>query len=141
MVAVKTLLKSEVPEAKNWTSVFLQEVAMLKRLNHPNIVSFIESFSTPAEYVIVNQYLSGGQLFGRLGELTVYNEQVASRLAKQMFQALHFCHKNNIVHRDLKPANFVFSSTQPDAGLFFLICLSSIFNCNSDVVLMFCLQC
>jgi serine/threonine protein kinase len=85
LFAIKVMSKAHA-DAANWIFVFMQEVSMLKLLKHPNIVTFVESFETSNEYVLISEYLSGGQLFGRVGEFDVYNEQIASKLAKQMVQ-------------------------------------------------------
>jgi calcium-dependent protein kinase len=56
--------------------VYEHETSMLKVLAHPNILTLVDSFETPEVYVIVTQYLAGGEMFDRLQELHHYTEQV-----------------------------------------------------------------
>lgn len=46
--------------------------------------------------------VSGGELFDRILDRGVYTEQDASKVIKQVLEAVGYLHKNNIVHRDLK---------------------------------------
>lgn len=46
--------------------------------------------------------VSGGELFDRILDRGVYTEQDASKVIKQVLEAVSYLHKNSIVHRDLK---------------------------------------
>lgn len=48
--------------------------------------------------------VSGGELFDRILDRGVYTEQDASKVIKQVLEAVSYLHKNCIVHRDLKVA-------------------------------------
>jgi NIMA (never in mitosis gene a)-related kinase len=86
------------------------EVSVLKKLkNHPNIVSFMDSFMEGKKLHIVMEWAREGDL------AAVIKKTKASRLKLEedrvltiFFQccaALHFMHEHNILHRDIKPAN------------------------------------
>ena len=46
--------------------------------------------------------ITGGELFDKIVELTHYTEVDASKVIRQMTEAIQCFHANNVVHRDLK---------------------------------------
>lgn len=68
----------------------LQTVSMI-----PNITRVLLTFSVP-------QRVSGGELFDRIVEKGFYTEMDASRLIRQVLDAVNYLHSMGIVHRDLK---------------------------------------
>jgi calcium/calmodulin-dependent protein kinase I len=46
--------------------------------------------------------VTGGELFDRIVAKGSYTEQDASRLIKQILEAVDYMHTNGVVHRDLK---------------------------------------
>jgi len=46
--------------------------------------------------------MTGGDVFERLGEKTVYSEPAARSLIRNLLDALNYIHKKGIAHRDLK---------------------------------------
>lgn len=118
--ALKQLKKSD-PEmgmsADQMMEMFVDEAAMLKRLEHKNIVGFHACYETPKHYVVITQFLKGGELFDRLMDMKNFSERSCCIMAKQMIQALAYCHKQDIAHRDLKPENYVFETNEMDSPL------------------------
>jgi len=83
------------------------EATLLSRLNHPNIVAFIDSFKTPSHLHIVMEYAEAGDLEGlvknRKGKLIPQKEVL--HLFVQIALALKHIHDRKILHRDLKSQN------------------------------------
>jgi len=63
---------------------------------------------------MVQDLLSGGELFDRIIEQTFFSEKEAARVIKQIASALVYLHDLNIVHRDLKPENLLLTDKSKD---------------------------
>ena len=88
------------------------EIDILRKLDHPNIVKIIEFYSTSKAYYIITDYCSCGELYNQIK--TQYNEYQLSVLFYQVFSGLYYLHSKNIVHRDLKLENILISEMEPD---------------------------
>jgi len=86
------------------------EVAILKKINHPNIVSLKDMFETDKELSLVMELVTGGELFDKIVEKGQYTEKEASVIVKKMLEAVEYLHSVNIAHRDLKPENLLLKS-------------------------------
>ncbi|KAI3693382.1 hypothetical protein L6452_33217 [Arctium lappa] len=89
-------------------SEFQQEVNVLSKLRHPNLVTLIGA--CPDAWIIVYEYLSGGSLEDRLNckdNTPPLSWQNRIRIAAELCSVLIFLHSCGIVHGDLKPANLL----------------------------------
>ncbi|XP_071715458.1 U-box domain-containing protein 33-like isoform X2 [Rutidosis leptorrhynchoides] len=89
-------------------SEFHQEVNVLSKLRHPNLVTLIGA--CPDAWIIVYEYLSGGSLEDRLNckdNTPPLSWQNRIRIATELCSVLIFLHSCGIVHGDLKPANLL----------------------------------
>jgi len=94
-----------------------QEVKILDRLHHKNIVEQIDFFEEDKYFYIILEYLDGGELFDRIVKKTFYNEKEARDLVYIVLKAIQYMHCINIIHRDLKPENLLLTSKDDDANL------------------------
>merc|ERR1719291_1494862 len=92
---------------------FKQEIAIMKMMDHPNIVKLYESFEDHRNIYLVMELCSGGELFDRIIEFVHFTEVQAATLMQQIIRATYYMHQKNICHRDLKPENFLFVSKDP----------------------------
>ncbi|XP_054637335.1 serine/threonine-protein kinase DCLK2 isoform X2 [Dunckerocampus dactyliophorus] len=83
------------------------EVAVLRRVKHPNIIMLIEEVDTPSELCLVMELVKGGDLFDALTSSAKYTEKSASVMVCNLAEALKYLHAMNIVHRDIKPENLL----------------------------------
>jgi len=104
--ALKTIKKALVKNAEQ----FREEMAIMKLLDHPNIVRLYETFEDEKLVYLVLELCTGGELFDRIVGEEKFSEQAAAVCVRQMLRALNYMHQNYIMHRDLKPENWLLSS-------------------------------
>jgi len=95
----------------------INEVNILRDLDHPNIMKIIEFYQDTKAFYIVSEFYNGGELFDKISNLRNFSEKMAASTIKQILSAVNYCHQNNIVHRDLKPENILYESKREDATL------------------------
>lgn len=86
-----------------------EEILILKKLKHPNIILLLDWFESQSDFGIVTE-IAQGELFELLEEDKKFSLKQVKWIAIQMAQALNYLHKNKILHRDLKPQNILVSS-------------------------------
>ncbi|VEU20387.1 DEKNAAC101325 [Brettanomyces naardenensis] len=107
-VAVKVIMKSQLDE-KQRASV-LKEVTLMRQLDHPNIVKFLDFIENDQCFYIVQELVDGGELFNQIVKYTYFSEDLARHVIIQVAEALLYLHESvGIVHRDLKPENIFFN--------------------------------
>lgn len=85
----------------------MQEVFILKRTEHTNIVRLFDTFETNKHIIFVMELGSGGDLLNYVRKRRKLKEDVAKLIFKQIIQALCYCRKKKIVHRDIKLDNIL----------------------------------
>ncbi|XP_052829748.1 serine/threonine-protein kinase DCLK2 isoform X3 [Octopus bimaculoides] len=83
------------------------EVSILRKAKHPNIIRLIEEFDSPDQLFLVMELVKGGDLFELITTATKYTERTASRMTHNLLSALAYLHAAGIVHRDVKPENLL----------------------------------
>jgi calcium-dependent protein kinase len=96
---------------------FMQEVEIMKKLDHPNVLKLYEYFIEDDDVYLVTEICKGGELFDRIVEKEFYPEPEAAQIFEQILRAVNYIHSQGIAHRDIKPENFLFESKEEDATL------------------------
>jgi calcium-dependent protein kinase len=88
----------------------IDEINILRKLDHPDIVKIIEFYNTAEAYYIINDYCENGELFNQINRR--FSETQIAIIFKQIFSGLCYLHSNNIIHRDLKLENILISEIE-----------------------------
>ena len=107
IVALKFISKAGKSAAD--LAALRQEIAILRRLDHENIVLLLDFFETPRDVVVVTEY-AHGELLQVLQDDGSLDAASVRSVARQLSRALHFLHARRIMHRDLKPQNVLVAS-------------------------------
>ncbi|KAK8308626.1 hypothetical protein V6Z12_D02G073200 [Gossypium hirsutum] len=89
---------------------FRQEVSLMKRLRHPNVLLFMGAVTSPQRLCIVTEFLQRGSLFRLLQRNAAKLERKRRvHMALDIAQGMNYLHHCNptIVHRDLKSSNLL----------------------------------
>jgi PAS domain S-box-containing protein len=100
-VIIKTIEKSKIDPDR------FREIAVMKRLRHPNVVRLLEVVQAPEKLYIVIQYIDGGELYDYAVSKDKLTEDEARVFWRQLVQGVEYMHNRGIVHRDLKLENIM----------------------------------
>ena len=113
--AVKTIHISK-NSSLTVTSI-LQEVQILKAIDHPGVIKIFEVYQDAEKLHIVTELCTGGDLFHRVQARGYLSENFAAKLLFDIASAVKYCHQAGVVHRDLKPENILFEDKSPDSRI------------------------
>ncbi|CAD8199171.1 unnamed protein product [Paramecium pentaurelia] len=87
----------------------LKEAQLLRKLKHPNIITYYMSFIEQDNLCIIMEYAEGGDLQKLLKDYKekrkFMQEETIWEMSKELSSALQHLHENNIIHRDIKTLN------------------------------------
>ncbi|XP_053368654.1 MAP kinase-interacting serine/threonine-protein kinase 1 isoform X1 [Clarias gariepinus] len=87
--------------------VFREVETLYQCQGNKNILELIEFFEDDSCFYLVFEKLCGGSILTHIQRRKHFDEREASRVVKDISQALHFLHTKGIAHRDLKPENIL----------------------------------
>lgn len=95
---------------RNRKSVALQEIAILKRLDHPNLMALLADIQAgDVTYLVMN--LMAYDLFTLMSEHpTTITKELAFSISQDLVAGLNYMHQKNILHKDIKPENILLTS-------------------------------
>ncbi|KAL1542858.1 Serine/threonine-protein kinase sty46 [Salvia divinorum] len=93
---------------KDMQREFAQEVYILRKVRHKNVVQFIGSCTRPPLLCIITEFMSGGSVYDALHKQKGVPKLPATlKVATDVTRGMSYLHQNNIIHRDLKAANLL----------------------------------
>jgi len=104
--AVKIIDKEQLAR-EHMEEQLKREIAILKSLNHPNIVHLREVMQTANHIYMVLEVVQGGELFDKIVAAKRLDEDTGRRYFHQLIGAVMYCHAQGIAHRDIKPENLL----------------------------------
>jgi RAC serine/threonine-protein kinase len=102
--AMKCLSKAKLLSA-NQVGRVLSENRILRRIDHPYIVSMKYAFQAEAKLYLVLEFVNGGDLYWNLRAVKCFSSHQVCLYAAELVLALGHLHSLDIVHRNLKPEN------------------------------------
>ena len=103
--AVKVMSKKAITDDER--QAILNEIEILKQIDHPNIVKLIDVFEDERHFCLIMELMEGGELFDLIVEKDHFSEAEARNVVRFLVDALDYCHKLGILHRDIKPENLL----------------------------------
>ncbi len=100
----------------------INEINILKKMDHPNIMKIFEFYNTDNSYSVINELCSGGELFDEIINKGPFPEDEAAYVLYQIMHAVNYFHKMKIIHRDLKPENILITGYEDNGYPFVKIC-------------------
>ncbi|ERM96281.1 hypothetical protein AMTRI_Chr09g34920 [Amborella trichopoda] len=92
---------------------FAQEVYIMRKVRHRNVVQFIGACTRPPSLCIVTEFMSGGSVYDFLHKQRgVFKLPTLVKVAIDVSKGMNYLHQNNIIHRDLKAANLLMDENE-----------------------------
>jgi calcium-dependent protein kinase len=105
--AVKIIYKAGLHNEQIDERLLLNEIKILRTLDHPNILRCLEMYEDRLKYYLITELCEGGELFNRIVQLRHFSEMQAAEVMSQLLSTIAYCHSKNVIHRDIKPENLL----------------------------------
>ena len=111
LLATKKISRQRA-ETEKLIKYLKNEIIILRKLNHPNIVKLDDVLESEHYYYIIMEYINGGDLSSCLKKYMnkfgkPFSEDIVKYLMRQIVEAVAYFHEKNVIHRDLKLDNIM----------------------------------
>lgn len=106
-VAIKQVSLENI--AQEDLNIIMQEIDLLKNLNHKNIVKYLGSLKTRSHLHIILEYVENGSLANIIkpNKFGPFPESLVAVYIAQVLEGLAYLHEQGVIHRDIKGANIL----------------------------------
>ncbi|KAL5553000.1 hypothetical protein UlMin_040401 [Ulmus minor] len=106
-VAIKQVSLENI--AQEDLNIIMQEIDLLKNLNHKNIVKYLGSLKTKSHLHIILEYVENGSLANIIkpNKFGPFPESLVALYISQVLEGLVYLHEQGVIHRDIKGANIL----------------------------------
>ncbi|KAG0501792.1 hypothetical protein HPP92_001864 [Vanilla planifolia] len=106
-VAIKQVSLENIPQED--LNIIMQEIDLLKNLNHKNIVKYLGSLKTKTHLHIILEYVENGSLANIIkpNKFGPFPESLVPLYISQVLEGLVYLHEQGVIHRDIKGANIL----------------------------------
>eukprot|EP01104_Vermistella_antarctica_P004532 TRINITY_DN1496_c1_g3_i1.p1 TRINITY_DN1496_c1_g3~~TRINITY_DN1496_c1_g3_i1.p1 ORF type:complete len:763 (+),score=229.93 TRINITY_DN1496_c1_g3_i1:219-2507(+) len=113
MVALKQISLEGAKDKRQLRVMLKEEVEMMKKLQHPNVIQYYGFFYTSKTQTInlVLEIVEGFPFRQFVVRYKDFTEKLVAHVMQQCLLGLSFLHQNNIIHRDLKPDNMLVTTS------------------------------
>ena len=105
--ALKEIKKSLLVEVNNFSDI-KNEINILKKIDHPNVLKIYEFFEDEKRIYIILEFCNEGDLFDKADDCGVMSEFCVKYIMYQVFLAINVLHMKKVVHGDIKLDNIAF---------------------------------
>ena len=118
--AMKIIPKEIVKEDEDGKKL-VDEIGILKNLEHPNIMKIYECFDDKENVYIISEFCDEGDLLSKMEKVKSLNEIVVKFLMGQILDAVAYLHTNRVFHGDIKLENVMLYKASKKKGRRFTI--------------------
>lgn len=108
--AMKIISKERYSNDELILTKIQNEAEIQSKLNHPNIVKSISTFSDERNHYIILEYCPGKSLCDYLKTVKYLNERETKKILRDILRGIFYLHNNKIIHHDLKLENFLIAN-------------------------------
>ena len=107
MTSSKRMLCDIGKDPQSSVDALIQELLLLSRLTHPNIVAYKGYAMAGKHIALCMECVSGGSLQSLVDNLGKLPRPSLTRYTTEILEGLAYLHQNEVAHRDLKPSNIL----------------------------------
>eukprot|EP00759_Apiculatamorpha_spiralis_P012589 PhF_6_TR19588/c1_g1_i1/m.28564/K07359/CAMKK2; calcium/calmodulin-dependent protein kinase kinase 2 len=107
--AIKVMNRNHFARTRGGLNNVRREVAIMKRLDHPNVIRLHEVIDDPTcnKMYLILEHAERGPVYTLTSDATPLAVEDIRKYAADMCCGLEYLHTHGIVHRDIKPANIL----------------------------------
>ena len=109
--AMKIISKADLIDGSDCTS-FLEEIKILKNLDHPHVIRIFEYFEDN-EFIYIVTDLCESSLFDELEKNGKFSEETVRCIMRQIISAITYLHFKKVTHGDIKLENILCNKRAP----------------------------